>query len=248
MVARQRPWAEPAFEIITRSRAHPTLTGDRRRDAQAHEKLREEIVAEVLSYIYLIGAKKIVTPDSQPIVTVGAARRQAVNSSGVNQAAHCSPGQIFITGLQPGQVILGSATVSDDGMMAAARLNGLFARTEDLHRDFNYVDSRLEERGLREAFGHASSVALAKGLSQPKTSKLDRDAILHCFGLYKKFKTDDLTPFELAYDHIEGTQSGEQAEDRLIILGEEGKVAEDYSPEALSEHRITYLEETLRDV
>lgn len=254
-MGRRRPWAEPAFKSIQRSKISPLLWGDLVKDAQDHEKMREEIVGEVLCNLYLMAAKKIIRPESNPIVTVEKAARQEVKSKGEHEAAHCAPGQVLITGLQPSAVLLvggPGVVVSDERMMAAARLNALFARTQDLHYNFNYVDSRLEEKGLRKAFEVASVRAVSEGLSKKRTSKLDRDAVLDCFKLYKEFKRDpageDLTPFELAYEHIKGNATSEVDEIRLTILGEEAKVAEVYHPEKLSPHAMEYTEHIMEDV
>ena len=255
MGTRRRPWAESQYQIIQQVKLSPQLTGNLLQDARGHEALREEIVAELLCNLYLMATKRIITPESAPIITCEKAARQAVSSTGSNQAAHCAPGQVLITGLEPSSLLLRvepGETPSLDRILAASRLNALFARTEDLHKNFNYVDSRLEENGMRDALGLAAATVVKEGLDQPRSSRLDREIVLHCFGLYKQYATEsgdeNLTPYDLAYEHIEQKESSKENEERLLILSEEAKVAEDYQPEKLEPHAIAYTEKVLEDV
>ncbi len=97
-MSRIHPWSE----FI---KANIPLTRNLISDAQEHEKLRKELVGETLSILYLMAAKKIIRPESYPIVTVAKARFQYNNSSNQNQAAHCIPRQVLINSKLPADIL-----------------------------------------------------------------------------------------------------------------------------------------------
>jgi hypothetical protein len=216
--------------------------------------MREESVAEVLCILYAMAAKKILLREPNLVISVGRAMRQGARSIGDNQAAHCIPGQILISDKEP-SLLLREATSStsspDKRIMVALRLNGLFGFTQDLNRNFNYVDSRLEENGLRDAFRVACEFAIRTGLSESYTAKIDRSAMLHSFRIYKEFRrerSEDRTPWELTYSCIAKKLSNKDSEQRLEILLEETKVAQDYLPEKLTRPGIRYMENILNNL
>jgi hypothetical protein len=235
--SRRHPWVEFKKTLpFKTNNVQPILYGDLKKDAQEHEKLREELVGELLCILNIMATKKIIPPESYPIVTISKAQFQAVHSTDEKQAAHCMPGQILLNGKTPSHFLMIGQNLSDDTMMTAMRLNAIFSRTEDLHNNFNYIDSRLEDKGLRTALKYACSKSVNLGLTQ-QSSKINRDSILQCFDEYKNFvrsPKEGLTPFELAYQHIEQMPKNKEKDVRLTILDEEAKIAESYFPNSLS--------------
>ncbi len=160
MAYRAHPLSPAPLKQIHRIDVRPPLPRGFAEKAREHEGNRDDAVGHVLTHLHVMAVKGIVRREDNPIVTVGAAVMQSVHSSFQNQAAHRLPGQLLITGRTPGMILL------QRGILAAARLNMLFGLTDDLHANFNKVDSQLESHGMADAFEAACRDALFTGFGR----------------------------------------------------------------------------------
>lgn len=257
---RTHSWSGHVFKGVKRVNVKPILIGDRVRDAQLHEMNREDKVANFLTQLYFMAARKIIPPGDYPI-TAFKALRQNVSSTGRNQAAHLMPCQILINGSEPSEYLLNpgftGGDISLERYFLAASIRGAFGATDDLPRNYNLVDSLLEIYGLREAFVKASDFVLREGLLVPESPKLDPEVILHGFHIYKTSVRDPTneneTPFELAYTKLSNdiNAPGKNPEDtqaKLEILEAYGKTAEEYEPQVLTEQGMKIFQQMLDDI
>src|SRR5262245_14764354 len=104
--------------------------------ARFHEKNRILAVHEILFHLHQMAVRTYIAPSSG--ITIGGAKVQWGRSSGVMQAAHWVPGQIFIGSNEPGAIARSKATQMDRPTDKAHRIIGsrldlLFGLTDNLH-------------------------------------------------------------------------------------------------------------------
>lgn len=131
-------------------------TGDVKTIAAGHETNRQSVIKTLLVYLFLMSKHKMLTGS----LTVGAAEAQYLSATGVNQAAHCVPGQLFMGGTK----IQALLSLSED---LEITLDCLFGATDDIHANFNKADTSAEDKGsgsgLGDAFGQACNEAVRAG-------------------------------------------------------------------------------------
>jgi hypothetical protein len=159
-----------------------------RKQSQFHESRRVDAVSELLYHFYMMGAKKQIKADPPPLLAIAPAALQSFHSTGGNQAAHCVPGQILISGGTPTDWLLSSEHGEKTGRMAlfaGLRINQLFGSVDDLPADFNKSDSRIERYGLREAFLEASRRAIKQGIKDSTKKRTDPEVVYDTYQLYQ---------------------------------------------------------------
>lgn len=133
---------------LSRLLTQDRITGTWAEIARVHETNRQNIVKEILVHIFLMSKFGFFNAP----LTVGAAKNQYFQSTGGDNAAHCSPGQIFCGG----QAVQKRITANDDIEMI---VECLFSKTDGIEKKFNIADSSAEGnqggQRLRRVFGEA---------------------------------------------------------------------------------------------
>lgn len=165
--------------------------GDRADQASFHERNRLVGVHELLFHLHQMAVREYILPTS--IVRIGdinlrGARVQWGQSTGVNQAAHWVPGQIFIRGKEPGDLVRqGAANQGEINNKIhhniARYIDLLFGLTDDLHMNFNYADTTAENNGVRMAFLQACQLVIRNGVGQ---QNIRASVIDNAYDLYRQ--------------------------------------------------------------
>lgn len=161
------------------------ITGTDEQIAIVHETNRENVVKQVLLHVFFLSKFKFINGQ----VTTEAAESQYLTAHGLNQAAHCVPGQVMFNG----DSIQSLITNSDDMQLV---VENLFGNTDDIHARFNIADSRAEENGLRAALGNACNSASMAG----KIARFNRAEEFYHYldGAYQLYKTQGVAAFNTA--------------------------------------------------
>ena len=120
-----------------------------------HEFNRERTVASVLADVHLMAVRGIIPKGAK--VSYEGAHLQSREGHEGNEAAHCLPRQIVVKGKYLYEF------VEDIDPSRALAIKGKFGEADDLPANFNKADSRIERRGLADAFAVACSHALEAG-------------------------------------------------------------------------------------
>lgn len=136
---------------VSRILSQQRWSGDVKTIAIGHETNRQSVVKTIFVYLFLMSKHKMLNGS----LTVGAAEAQYLSATGVNQAAHCVPGQLFLNGV-PIQ------RLPNLSVELEVNLDCLFGATDDIHANFNKADSSAEDSGLRDAFGQACNRIVQK--------------------------------------------------------------------------------------
>ena len=259
--SRQHSWVRPVFRDVIRAEGKPRLTGDRKRDAQIHEMNRQDNMANIFTVLNFMGKMKIIKPGDNPIVTGCKALFQNVRSKGGNQAAHLMPCQILITGKEPSQYFINPGItdedISLDRFLLAASIRGAFAATDDLPRNFNYVDWLVEQYGSIKGFVKGSEFALKEGLSARESSELDFGVIGHAVHMCNTYERDSTnekkTAHEVAFIKLSKNINapGKNPEDiqaQLEILEGYRETAKEYEPYVLTNQGMRATQLMFNDI
>ncbi len=242
--ARKHPYNHVIFQAARRIPSTPGVATGLVEQARQHEIRRENCVADVLAHLYAMTAGGILSRKSPTRITVSRAAFQTVKASGVNQAAHLLPGQIRINGQLPADYIHAQAAAGAHllDVAVALRLNSTFGLTEVLHRNFNYVDSRLERNGMVAAFESAAQFVVGKGLSSGGR-KIDPSIVRRG---YEIFVQGSAPAFEVTLQRLQTKVTDnldrEASREQLGIAETERDVAGRIVPEALHPTQIMMLE------
>lgn len=160
---------------VSRILSQQRWSGDVRTIAIGHETNRQSVVKTIFVYLFLMSKHKMLNGS----LTVGAAEAQYLSATGVNQAAHCVPGQLFLNGV-PIQ------RLPNLSVELEVNLDCLFGATDDIHANFNKADSSAEDSGLRNAFGQACLQVVQRG-AFAKFARAEQflPFINNAFGFYK---------------------------------------------------------------
>jgi hypothetical protein len=153
------------------------IDGSESEIATVHEINRQGVVKEILVHCFFMSKFGLIDHD----LKVGKAHSQYFTATADQQAAHCSPGQIFYRSRK----IQDFLSASDE---LHVEVDNLFGRTDAIHKKFNTADSRAEENGLRLAL----RAACISSASAAKSARFNRAMEMYpyvstAFGAYKSF-------------------------------------------------------------